>query len=236
MNKETKRLNRISNYYFNKQYEIDQTLSNFRYRIIKKFFKGRTCLEIGVADGNITKNLVNDFKELTVVDGSKYLLSKIKKFKNITKINELIENLDTKEKFDTIILSNVLEHVKHPNTVLKKIKKLLNNSGRFIISVPNADSIHRLVAVEMGILKKKTSLNDTDKSLGHRRVYTVEKLKFLLNKQNFKIIDFKGIFLKVLSNKQIDKYFDKQMIDGFNKIGKKLPQLSAEICFICTKK
>ena len=88
----------------------------------------------------------------------------------------------------------------------------------------------------MGILKKKTSLNDTDKSLGHRRVYTVEKLKFLLNKQNFKIIDFKGIFLKVLSNKQIDKYFDKQMIDGFYKIGKKLPQLSAEICFICTKK
>ena len=45
------------------------------------------------------------------------------------------------------------------------------------MGVPNGHSIHRLVAVKMGLLKDPCELNQRDKSLGHRRIYTPETLR-----------------------------------------------------------
>ena len=102
-----------------------------------------------------------------------------------------------------------MEHVKEPNIILKKINTLLSLKGVFIVGVPNADSIHRLVAVEMGILKKKNELNFRDKILGHRRVYNPSTLKKVLNKNKFKIKNFEGILFKPFSNNQIEKFLNK---------------------------
>lgn len=235
MKSEKKRLEKISEYYLNNQLKVDKILVNFRYKTIKKYFKGNNCLEIGVADGLMTKYLVKDFKKLNILDGSQKLISRIKNYKNLKKINSLLENYKTDEKFSTIILDHVLEHVKYPNKILKKIYNLLGKNGVFIVGVPNADSLHRLAAVEMGLLKKKTSLNATDKSLGHRRVYTKETFKRTLIRNKFKIIKFEGSFLKVLSNYQIEQFFDKKIINAYYKLGKKFPKNCADICFICKK-
>lgn len=232
---EKKRLEKISRYYLNNQLEVDKLLVNFRYQTIKKYFKGNSCLEVGIADGLMTKYLVKDFKKLTILDGSKKLISGIKNYKNLKKINSLLEKFKTNEKFSTIILDHVLEHVKYPNIILRKIYNLLDKNGVFIVGVPNADSLHRLAAVEMSLLKKKTSLNATDYSLGHRRVYTKEKFKKTLIRNNFKIIKFEGSFLKVLSNYQIEQFFDKKIINAYYKLGKKFPENCADICFVCKK-
>ena len=232
---EKSNLDKISNYYLNQQPNIDKKLIQFRYNTIKKYFKGKKCLEIGIAEGIMTKNLVKNFAEVTVVEGSKILLSNIKDFINLIKVNQLIENYDTRKKYNTIILDHVLEHVKNPNIILKKIYNLLDKNGVFIVGVPNADSLHRLIAVEMGILKKKNSLNIADHKLGHRRVYTSKLLKKTLVRNKFKIKKFEGVFLKTLSNQQIEEFFDEKVINGFYKVGKKLPEYCAEICFVCAK-
>lgn len=235
MKLEQKRLEKISDYYLSNHLKIDKLLVNFRYQAIKKYFKGTNCLEIGIAEGQMTELLIKEFKKLTVLEGSDNLLSKVKNYKNLTKVNSLIENYSTNLKFSTIILDHVLEHVKYPDKILKKIYTLLDKNGVFIVGVPNADSLHRLIAVEMGILKKKKSLNNSDLKLGHRRVYTKEDLRNVLKKNKFKIKKFEGIFLKVFSNNQIERFFDKKMINGFYRIGRKFPQHCADICFICKK-
>lgn len=232
---EKKRLNYVSNYYINKQLKIDKKLINFRYKTIKKYFKGDSCLEIGTAEGLMTKRLVKDFKQLTVIEGSKNLLAKIKNYRNLKKINLLLEDYKTNKKYSTIILDHVLEHVKYPEKILKKVYNLLDVNGVFIVGVPNANSFHRIIAVEMGILKKRNSLNLTDRMLGHRRVYNQMKLKKILINNNFKIKKFKGIFLKFLSNNQIENFFSQKIINAFYKTGKKFPEYCADICFICTK-
>lgn len=233
--REEKRLELISNIYLGKQFDIDKQLVRFRYKTIKKYFKGDECLEIGTAEGIMTKSLVKDFKKVTCIEPSKNLLKKINDYKNLIKINCLFENFKPNKKFSTIILDHVLEHVKSPTKFLSKIYKLLDKKGIFIVGVPNADSIHRLVAVEMGILRKKNTLNITDLNLGHRRVYTRNMLSKVLIKNNFKIKKFEGIFLKTMSNAQINDYFDNKMINGFYKVGKKFPNYCADICFICKK-
>lgn len=235
MSKEKNNLEKISNYYLKKQTNIDKKLVQFRYDTIKKYFKGNSCLEIGTAEGLMTQNLLKNFKIVTVVEASKKLLSEVNDHKRLIKINSLVENFKTRKKYKTIILDHVLEHVKYPNKTLKKIYNLLDKNGIFIVGVPNADSFHRLIAVEMGILKRKNSLNVTDHKLGHRRVYTPFELKKTLIKNGFKIKKFEGIFLKTLSNKQIDDFFNENTINGFFKIGKKFPYNCADICYICQK-
>jgi len=235
MIKEKKNLEQISKYYIKKQPSIDKKLLSFRFKTIKKYLKGKRCLEIGSAEGLMTKYLVKNFDEVTVIEGSQILLDQIPNYRNLVKINELFEEYKPRYKYDTIILDHVLEHVKEPNIILKKINTLLSLKGVFIVGVPNADSIHRLVAVEMGILKKKNELNFRDKILGHRRVYNPSTLKKVLNKNKFKIKNFEGILFKPFSNNQIEKFLNKNAINGFYKLSKKFPYNCADICYICTK-
>lgn len=49
-----------------------------------------------------------------------------------------IEDLELKEKFDTIILTEVLEHCIYPISILKKSRTLLSSKGKIYISCPKA--------------------------------------------------------------------------------------------------
>ena len=95
-----------------------------------------------------------------------------------------------------------MEHISDPVLVLKKVSNWLKNDGVFCVAVPNAKSLHRLIAREMGILKSEYDLNQRDHELGHYRVYDLTKLKEHVVQAGFNIIDSGGYFLKPLSNSQ----------------------------------
>lgn len=48
-----------------------------------------------------------------------------------------IESFKTNQKFDKIVLSHVLEHVKSPCMTLEKCKSMLKPNGKILIVVPN---------------------------------------------------------------------------------------------------
>lgn len=54
-----------------------------------------------------------------------------------------IEALETTEKFDFIMLLNLIEHVSNPALVLEKINTLLCDEGLLLIKTPNTDSWDR---------------------------------------------------------------------------------------------
>ncbi|NLH39957.1 MAG: hypothetical protein GX445_07850 [Elusimicrobia bacterium] len=100
---------------------------------------------------------------------------------------------------------------------------------------PNANSIHRQAGVKMGLLKRENELNKLDKKLGHRRIYTLETLQNDINKAGLNIKEIGGIFLKPLSNTRIEKWWTKKMMDAFYELGKKYPEIGAEIYAVCEK-
>lgn len=181
----------------------------------------------------MTQYLVNDFKTLTTVDGSKELLDTIPEYPNHTKVHSYFENYNPDKKFDTIILEHILEHVDNPVHIMELAKRWLKDDGVMVCGVPNANSIHRLVAVKMGLLNKATDLNSRDHALGHQRVYTLETFKKDIKKSGLKIISEGGVFLKPLSNSQIEEGWTNEMIEGFYELGKDFPELAAEIYCIC---
>lgn len=209
--------------------DIDFKLAHYGYLSLKPYFKGQSALELGPASGYMTKYLREDFNELHIVEGSLDLLNMIPEYENVKKSHSLFEDFESVEQYDTIIMSHVLEHISDPVFVLRRIKQWLKPGGRILVAVPNAKSIHRLAAVQMGLLETEYTLNDRDFQLGHYRVYDIDSLKKDLNVAGYTILASGGYFLKPVSNGQIDANWSEEMIEGFYKLGNQFQENCAEI-------
>ncbi len=101
------------------------------------------------------------------------------KFKDLSNISFNyfdIEKDDLPEKFDVIICSEVLEHLRNPKNVLKKIYHSLNNGGVLLLSTPNSKN---LIKYPFPFLKKIVAGRDSH-----------ELAKFLTKKeQQFKLAE-----------------------------------------------
>lgn len=230
---ESNRIERAAEWYAAEQLELDKRLLIRRYAASKPYFVGSSCLELGPAEGLMTARLVSDFSAVTVVDGSAVLLSQIPDRENLIKIHSLFEDFKPAAAFDTVIVDHVLEHVEHPVQLIRSALDWVAPGGRLIVGVPNANSIHRLAAVKLGMLRHQTSLNERDLALGHRRVYTSESLSSDLNSAGAEILHLGGVFLKVLSNRQLQNQWTPELIDAFMDLGTDYPEISAEIFAIC---
>lgn len=187
-------------------------------------------LEMGPADGLMTKMLAEKFK-VTAVDGSEYLLDKAKEYvdnQDVEFVHCLFEEYEPGKKFDTIILSHVLEHVDNPVDVLARAKSWIKDKGNFIICVPNAQSLHRKIGVKMKMLKTEYELNDKDISIGHKRVYDMNLLEKDIIAAGLKTKTKGGIFLKPMSNAQMLE-LNEDYFNALFEVGKNYPEIAAEI-------
>jgi len=105
---------------------------------IGKSEKKLKVLDIGCSKGFMGKKLgsIHDFYG---IDISKEDASIAKRYYKSIKIANLDETLPSYEKnsFDTIIMADVIEHLKNPLKAVLHFKKFLKNDGMLIISAPN---------------------------------------------------------------------------------------------------
>jgi 2-polyprenyl-3-methyl-5-hydroxy-6-metoxy-1,4-benzoquinol methylase len=237
--KEKTRLNRVADWYDPSYQGIESIMINYRLDVMMPKIKGPNVLEMGCSTGVMTKRLVKKFPALTVVDGSRHYIDYVK---NLLKSNKckffvsLFEDFKPQEKFDDIIMANILEHVNDPINILQGAKKWLKKNGRIHILVPNAKSLHRRIGKELGIIKKLDDFSELDKKIEHRRVYTEESLRKDVSKAGLKTVFTEGIFLKPLSQAQISNW-GKKVLDAFLKVGEEFPdEYCSTIYLICTRR
>lgn len=146
----------------------------------------KDVLDLGCGTGTMCFYAASKDKKVLGIDISKnaITLAKLnsKKFelsKKIRFINGDISKLNIKEKFDLIICTEVLEHVKNESEVLHKIHKLLKPSGIIISSSPSVNA----PLLKLGLL------STFDKEVGHLRRYSGEKYKLLFEKNGYHVIE-----------------------------------------------
>jgi SAM-dependent methyltransferase len=202
-------------------------------RVFSRFWRGDWCLELGPAEGLMTGVLAGRFPHLTIVEGALEFCRDLQaRFPSATVVHSLFEEFDTAERFDTIILGHVLEHVECPVELLRHVSRFLAPGGVICSAVPNARSIHRQAAVIMGLLPTEHSMNETDLHHGHRRVYDPESFRSDFLAAGLKIRHFGGYWIKPLSNAQLEANWTPEMIDAFLQLGERYPDIAAEIYVI----
>lgn len=221
-------LSRLDDYIGNYT-DFNGWLISKRYELLSKYFCGRSCVELGCGDGSGTGFLADHFDELTVIDGSSVALEKAGKLFGVKTVHSFFEDVEVSEKYDTVVLAHVLEHVDNPMDILWKAREFVRPGGVLIVDVPNGDSLHRQLGVEMGMLSERTELNETDISLGHQRVYTYDSFKEELSVLDANVAIFGGMFIKLLSNAQTEQVFDAEQLEAMFDVGVNNPRIAAEI-------
>ena len=224
-------------------YNFDFIMHDYMLKKFKFFFNNNDCLELGSGNGNFTIKLAKFFKNITVVEGSSKSINKIKRLgiKNINIINQNIEKINIKEKFNNIFIIHTLEHLKKRIYTLKKLKNLLTEKGTLYVATPNANAISRQIAVKMGLIKKNNSITPGERSHGHQITYDLKKLEKDIIAAGLSIKKSGGIFFKPLANFQIDlavkkKIINQNYLDACYELGNLYKDFCSSIFIIAKKK
>jgi methionine biosynthesis protein MetW len=98
---------------------------------------------------------------------------------------ECIEDLPfPKEYFDVIVYADILEHLRRPDLVLKKLKPYLNRNGFCIISLPNVARIEIRLNLLLGKFNY-AEIGVMDKT--HLRFFTFESAKKFIIAEGYQI-------------------------------------------------
>src|SRR5687768_12742774 len=98
LEKERELLTGVAGWYKNTEWGFYTKIVWYSYVTIKPFFHGDHCLEMGPADGEMTKFILKDFKRLSVVDASdEYVKAAEKLGSNITGHTALFEEFQPTE-------------------------------------------------------------------------------------------------------------------------------------------
>lgn len=218
------------------------------YNSVLAYYKVKSCLEnaigtslldIACGDGTLTQMFAKHFNIIVGVDASpKHLGEARKKVPFATFYESLIEEFNIKQKFDTVLMLDLLEHVQDPILVLRKAASFLKSDGRLIVHVPNCEAVNRKIAVLMGTLTSCDELSPFDLEIaGHRRSYNLERLKIDIELANLNIIKTGGIFYKMLSTPQMDWLLKNGLWDsghGWGRTGmEKDKDWKKEFCRAC---
>lgn len=169
---------------FNNIYSISQNLS----------FKN--ILEVGAGEGSILKWMeFNKFSnDLYAVEISDSGIEQIKK-RNLQSLKE-VKKFDgyhlpyTDKFFDCVICTHVLEHVEHPRTLLREIKRV---SKYQIFEIPI--DFHLKIDQEN---KMKQAL-----ATGHINIFSPSLFRFLIKSEGYTILKEKHIFFSDVAFKHI---------------------------------
>jgi 2-polyprenyl-3-methyl-5-hydroxy-6-metoxy-1,4-benzoquinol methylase len=217
-------------YYGEVMQGVDRRVNQFAIDRIVPRLRGPRLLELGCGDGGWTDALAAHLGHVTVVDGSKELLARLQERlgAKVTTHNTLFEELAIDDRFDEVICAHVLEHVIDPVHTLATAHRHLRPGGKGMFLVPNAESLHRRIGVAMGILRQPTDLSDSDRFIGHRRVYTVETLAADMRAAGFEVLEWGGVFLKPLSNAQMEPW-PPELLAAFDRVGVEAPRWCVQI-------
>ncbi len=169
----------------------------------RKNLNGLKILDVGSGGGLVTESLCRLGANVTGID---FVHSNIQIAKKHAKLNKLkinyicadIETININNKYDVIIMFEVLEHIDDWKKFLNKIKINLKKNGIIILSTINRNLLSKISAIIIAenILKWIPEGTHT-----YEKLIKPEEIKLELNKNGFDTTSFKGIYYNPIINK-----------------------------------
>jgi trans-aconitate methyltransferase len=224
--------------------QVDTSIAQFISDFVISRLSGTRLLELGVGDQIWTPKLVEKFPHVTSIDASQELLDVMGstlaakgKADRWTPVTTYFEDYVPEQRFDSMVATYVLEHVDDPAEIIGRANThWLEPGGLISIVVPHALSLHRRLAVKMGMNAWPGQLGETDRRLGHKNCFTCYDMEKLLVDAGFEIVERRGMFTKLLPNILMVPCSEQQL-RGMFELGLDLPiEYSSAIYFQGRKK
>jgi len=148
--------------------------SKVKVKLILGLVEGTRVLDVGCGSGRLSKTLLDRGYSVVAIDND-WKAVDIAKKKGITAFVSDINDWKTDEKFDCIILGDVLEHIEDDKSAMRKVRGMLKPNGCIVVNVPSYQFL----------------FGKHDIALGHKRRYSDDELKAKLKASGFKIEYFR---------------------------------------------
>ena len=160
--------------------------------------------------------MLSKYGKVFYYDKSKLAINYVKKkFSNKNFFININKFLKYKNKFDLIVATDVIEHIKNNKKEIIKISDLLKKDGYILITVPAFQSLY----------------SSKDISLKHFRRYNKETLRNLLNKHFYEIKFTYFNFILFLPISFLILFFKITNIQFINRVEKKPNFLINKLAF-----
>lgn len=235
--------------YANQPYEKYQVA--FRKRKLIEILKRNNhdnLLEVGCGLESIFLDF-DSYKNLTVIEPAQMFFEKALEDKktakntNVEVFKSLLEDsLDQlkNKKFDFILVSSLLHEIPDQPKFLKTLFEIASENTVIHFNVPNASSFHRMLAVEMGLIKNEFQKSDSNIQFQQHTVFNLNLLKETVENSGFEVIDSGSFSFKPFTHQQMQNMINLNlitdlMLEGFYKMERYLPEFGSEI-FVNIKK
>jgi 2-polyprenyl-3-methyl-5-hydroxy-6-metoxy-1,4-benzoquinol methylase len=205
-------------------FDSHYTLATGR-RIRERLDGGAMVLELGCATGLMTSVIADGSVSVLGVDRSAEYLERSRS-RDLPgarfELGDLEELRDTAERFDHVIATNVLHELRDPVEFLRACRARLAAGGLVHVTLQNPHSIHRLCALELGLIESLTEISERGAQWGTRSLWSAEDLQALAARAGLRTVAREGIMLKPLTNAQMAE-LDDRVIEGFVRAAHHLP-------------
>lgn len=123
----------------------ERLVFNREIRAVRKFLPGGTprLLDIGSGTGWATFIWQKNRFAVTGLEPSLERTKRARELYRIPVVHSHIENFSTTELYDIVVMRHLLEHIEHPDQMLRKVRSFLKPGGLLLIIIPNINSIGR---------------------------------------------------------------------------------------------
>lgn len=224
--------------YLKKSFE-DYQVKYRRKKVLEviRQYQPKRLLEIGCGSDPLIKYLDKDIK-LTVVEPSEVFYKNLNNYKRPGDefYNDFFENIadNLTSSFDMILCAGLLSEIQKPEIILNDILRIMGKDSLLHISVPNAYSLHRLIAKEMGLINDVYDFSERNVKFQQAKVYDMEGLCSLVSNAGFQIISKGSFFLKPFTHHQMfrlleEKIIDEEVLNGMYSVCKFFQGYGSEI-------
>jgi 2-polyprenyl-3-methyl-5-hydroxy-6-metoxy-1,4-benzoquinol methylase len=216
---------------------FENVLLKYKIREVLRFVRGPAILDIGCGVGYLCQSLVGSADRIVGLDGSPAKIARARSLNHSTTVEYVCSMFDAwepAEPFDSILATNVLEHVSDARGFLRRCRSFLVPGGRMIVTVPNALGLHKRLGKAMGLIDDFYALTPADLAKGHTRIYDRGRLEEDFRVSGFDIFHSGGILLKPLSHQQMESW-DPLTVDALYEVGKELPDYCSSLLLVGTR-
>jgi SAM-dependent methyltransferase len=139
---------------------------------------GRRFLDLGAGHGVITQHLASG-RDVVALDRSESCVDamneRFQDWPNVTVVKGDLRDLDLSERFDSIVMFNVLEHILDDGGVLATCATYLEPGGNILLYVPALNGLY----------------TEWDRKVGHHRRYSKRRLASVVEEAGLEVAELR---------------------------------------------
>jgi trans-aconitate methyltransferase len=206
--------------------DFDRHFTRLTAQRIRRWFRpGDRVLELGCATGLMTSLMAQADVTIDAVERVPAYLerARARKLTNATFLDADVMQVDPPGPYNHVVAAHIVNELPDPVGFLRRFESFLAPGGLVHTTVTNPASVHRLVAIEMGLIERPDALSDRGQNLATKEIFDQAGFEALAARAGLLCIHREPVMLKPLTNAQLAELPD-EVIDGLDRVAWRFPE------------